>query len=75
MVVSIVVVNVIVTWDVLRGFPGLAELIWLLLLLIGPVVVVDVVVARTTIRCIGSVLASVHPLLMIIEDLCTVTNA
>ena len=45
MVVSIVVVNVIVTWDVLRGFPGLAELIWLLLLLIGPVVVVDVVVA------------------------------
>ena len=35
--VSIVVVNVISIWDVLRGFPGLAELIWLLLLLIGPV--------------------------------------
>ena len=50
--VSIVVNNVYAIWDVLRGFPGLAELIWLLLLLllIGPVVVVDVVVACCS-RC------------------------
>ena len=40
--VSIVVVNVIAIWNLLWGFPGLAELIWLLLL-IGPVVVDDVV--------------------------------
>ena len=49
--VSIVVVNVISIWDVLRGFPGLAELIWLLLLLISPVVVVDDVVVACCCRC------------------------
>ena len=48
--VSIVVVNVIAIWNLLWGFPGLAELIWLLLLLIGPVVVDDVVVACCS-RC------------------------
>ena len=49
--VSIVVNNVYAIWDILRGFPGLAELIWLLLLLIGPVVVVVDVVVACCCRC------------------------
>ena len=42
--VSIVVNNVYAIWDVLRGFPGLAELIWLLVLLLLMMLLLPVVV-------------------------------